>query len=818
MASAQIELLSRPADKSASIDYAVAFLNARFSSFDQLQHGNALDDALKESQQKAERLQAQLLESQAFVNDLVRDTKAKATERLSSAQELALLRHSVADEILSLSEELSSANVSEMRPTLLEEIETMHRNIKELESVKGYVQVVQSALTLSERVVNAVKSLDTSLLISESSLSDYKALQSLTSTIQGACSQADDGTGQGVFLPVFLNNILDKTWLLLKETLSDSLIAASEQLQWPMPVDYAAASEDNRSKFQHAFINLTTLQSLGDKLHKDQKQHEHKPTDGLYPLQALIRPVAQRFKYHFEGSRQTNRLDKPEWYFAHILNLTHEHRRFMDNVVQRLLHNSPFEALNAWREFTRLLLPIVSRKLRRSVPSILTNPPLLAHTVYQCLAFDDALRDAGFSFVGTSAQTTSSKPEDWEGCSEIILGNKEWFESWLAGEQKFTEAQYETIISSPDAWTIVNDEGEQLGQDNELRPTISARRIKVLVEQVTDRYKVLPQFLHKTRFLIGVQVPILELYHTRISESLDAFEALSSYFVRAVPGALSGQSSSADSKRATAGTEGSSRLIKGYVSAKWTAVVMSNWGEDIFFLELWHSICERAALRSRVREVDALPDPSVVRDEGTIFDELVKQYNALAERAETMLVKQICGEVESDLKAHLFKPPATTPGTGEVILSQTLLAPIARLSAHLTLVHQSLPTNTTTNLYRQIASHISNHILQRQVLYQGRGRMTSQEGKNVLDEARLWVETSRMALGGSVRRVEGPWEKLVDSGKLLSLDGEAFAKAVRISTMGSEAEYQTFCGDLGLSSTSREEATDVLKVREDYPK
>jgi hypothetical protein len=32
--------------------------------------------------------------------------------------------------------------------------------------------------------------------------------------------------------------------------------------------------------------------------------------DGLYPLQALIQPVSLRFKYHFEGNRQTNRLDK----------------------------------------------------------------------------------------------------------------------------------------------------------------------------------------------------------------------------------------------------------------------------------------------------------------------------------------------------------------------------------------------------------------------------------------------------------------------------------------------------------------------------
>ena len=30
----------------------------------------------------------------------------------------------------------------------------------------------------------------------------------------------------------------------------------------------------------------------------------------LYPIQALIRPVALRFKYHFEGTRQTNRPDK----------------------------------------------------------------------------------------------------------------------------------------------------------------------------------------------------------------------------------------------------------------------------------------------------------------------------------------------------------------------------------------------------------------------------------------------------------------------------------------------------------------------------
>ena len=32
--------------------------------------------------------------------------------------------------------------------------------------------------------------------------------------------------------------------------------------------------------------------------------------EGLYPLQALVEPISIRFKYHFEGSRLTNKLEK----------------------------------------------------------------------------------------------------------------------------------------------------------------------------------------------------------------------------------------------------------------------------------------------------------------------------------------------------------------------------------------------------------------------------------------------------------------------------------------------------------------------------
>ena len=96
-----------------------------------------------------------------------------------------------------------------------------------------------------------------------------------------------------------------------------------------------------------------------------------------------------------------------------------------------------------------------------------------------------------------------------------------------------------------------------------------------------DRYSPLPQYSHRTRFLIVVQLPLLESYHTRIASSLDAFETLSSTFMRAVPGALGTGDGRGDGRKLTAGVEGVQRLCKALVSAKYIAGAMEMWGEDL---------------------------------------------------------------------------------------------------------------------------------------------------------------------------------------------------------------------------------------------
>jgi hypothetical protein len=153
----------------------------------------------------------------------------------------------------------------------------------------------------------------------------------------------------------------------------------------------------------------------------------------------------------------------------------------------------------------------------------------------------------------------------------------------------------------------------------------------------------------------------LEAYHSRISSSLDAFETLSSSFIRAVPGALAGPAGhSTDSRSLTSSIEDVGRLVKAVVSAHYIADAMDRWGEDIFFLELWSEINERAALRAKAEahpllSKEATSQNSEAVSKGTIFHELVSQYRTLGQRAEDMIVRHVQAEVETASKAYFAR-------------------------------------------------------------------------------------------------------------------------------------------------------------------
>jgi hypothetical protein len=110
-----------------------------------------------------------------------------------------------------------------------------------------------------------------------------------------------------------------------------------------------------------------------------------------------------------------------------------------------------------------------------------------------------------------------------------------------------------------------------------------------------DRYSQLPRAAQRALFLTKIQLPLLDAYHSRISASLDAFETLSSAFLRPVPGALSinltireASGIQEDPRNLTVGVAGVHRLCKALLSAGYIEASLEEWGEDIvscqFFL------------------------------------------------------------------------------------------------------------------------------------------------------------------------------------------------------------------------------------------
>lgn len=91
-----------------------------------------------------------------------------------------------------------------------------------------------------------------------------------------------------------------------------------------------------------------------------------------------------------------------------------------------------------------LLLPILTKKLKKTIPQLIPRPSLFAHTIHQALIFDAAYKEEGFGLETTSAHPDPDTDVTWEGVGDVILGNPEWFSAWVHAEK---DCQYFLMFS-----------------------------------------------------------------------------------------------------------------------------------------------------------------------------------------------------------------------------------------------------------------------------------------------------------------------------------------------------------------------------------
>lgn len=103
-------------------------------------------------------------------------------------------------------------------------------------------------------------------------------------------------------------------------------------------------------------------------------------------------------------------------------------------------------------DITCLLLPLALNLVRSRIPHLLPHPALLAHTIYQTIQFDTAVRNGGFdlpsTWVGRQAERVQQgSVADWNGLTDVVLAEPGWFESWLAGEKRCVFEAVDRMIS-----------------------------------------------------------------------------------------------------------------------------------------------------------------------------------------------------------------------------------------------------------------------------------------------------------------------------------------------------------------------------------
>ncbi|AAW41871.2 hypothetical protein CNBB3130 [Cryptococcus deneoformans B-3501A] len=799
----QIRTLTQPPPPNALASQIRAHVDAHFSDVaalikptyrDQTQPSSGLrkkrreglDDEISHWEGKDTKAAKELQETSKALPSLLSNTQDSLQQLLQSAQELSLQRYNLADKLSELIGDISGsvegqgtldaeAKIRNKQRTILNELEGLQNDLGNLQAGLAWTNMLEEAVALSDSTLNPQNHKPSPLV----ALPHYRRLHAL---VEGMTKSLPKEMG---LLHVVMD-IKEQTWQGLKDIMSENLLIASEALGWPKQVVYENVPLEARRLFERAFQDLLYLQAEKESLEETgaSRHPQWSLGTGLYPVQALVHPIELRFRYHFMGTKGTNRIDKPEWAFANILDQTYIHQTFLATYIQTLTSQAGYTSVSVKSEFTLLLLPILLSLLRARIPHLLDHPALLAHTVYQTVVFDEAVRGGGFDLKATSLYEGRDAPA-WEGLVGVVLREDDWFERWLTGEKKFANARLQDIISANDAWVISEELPEEDEGLSNMRPTISSRQVKGLVEQIIDRYAPLPELEYKLPFLLTVQFPILATYQTRISGSLDAFETLSSAFVRAVPGALSGNTRSGinfDQRALTSGKIGVERLVKALLSSDWVGEAMRKWADGIFFVELSNDLHNSTALKWKIQSDPLVPQsikaPTAADTSyqtASIFDVLIGQYEQLSRRAEDMIVKLVTVEVENELKQHLTRRWDNPPSAEPINPSAHFVSALTTYTSHISTLLSLLPSLTAARLYRRIVDELSRHILQRGV-YSGWSKFSEKGGQDFREEINEWKEVTAQVFRSNrwnkdvwAIPYDAPWNKLVHVSKLLSL-------------------------------------------------
>ena len=210
-----------------------------------------------------------------------------------------------------------------------------------------------------------------------------------------------------------------------------------KKIYWPR-ADAALPTPTLQEQWADRFGRLLDLQKPELEAHEEAVAIDPSAKEPiiLLPIEVLVRPLELRFRYHFDGDRPTNRIDKPEYFLSHVTDLLNTYNGFFVNHVQPMLSDhlrGTDAAMNSvYSDSTsaliNALLPMLRNKIFPMLSHVAGQPQLLSHWMHEIMGFDTTIRDdwgydGGYGVPG------------WNGLSWEILVKQGWFGRWLQVER-----------------------------------------------------------------------------------------------------------------------------------------------------------------------------------------------------------------------------------------------------------------------------------------------------------------------------------------------------------------------------------------------
>ncbi|GFR73909.1 RAD50-interacting protein 1-like [Elysia marginata] len=596
---------------STNEDVLINFLNSNFVTLKSLDRLNSLRDdynrQVKTLEEKVSKVGNQIPSEIDRAVDIAENT-SKQISKLEGTVD-------------SLCHDISDHNHS-IKP-MVGELSALVERINEVEKYAHYLSTVAKIEDISSHIQASL--LTESL---SSAVDSFNQLTDMYTTLQSSsCTRLIGFLRESI---LFWNKIL-------KDRIAVEFEEVLKALRWPLvvttikaaPVTNVTELKERMKKLFKKLLNLQlpdsiSLESVGINAQL-QKVGGIKPL--LLPLELMLKPLRKRFRYHFYGQKQTNSLDKPEWYLTQVLSWIRDHGDFLDRNIQPILDESKRSDISARTELTRGLVIVVMEKIIHDLPELAYEEANFSHLIDEVLLFDSELRN------------TYLYPPILPGCLDVLC-LPDALTKWLIIEKKFAMQKIEQMLNSPTCW---ESQYKDISDLDEVRVPECAESFMMLLQTITDRYRKLPVSDAKLQFL-GLQLELLEDFRMRLVQVMkNTSTAPTGHIQCAVLNAVH------------------------YVTQ-----VLRDWSELTFFLQL---LCYKnnRSLKTEVTESSDLEQSAVVKEklsnenskeddsaeslladishismEHTVFEEITSLFESM----ETDMIKSACNYVFTDVQAR----------------------------------------------------------------------------------------------------------------------------------------------------------------------